>query len=259
MSTEVIHNQVSSASSNDRHEKVIRTRQVSLVALLALVVWGGSVAVGAVGIAHPHDYHTPAPPKKELPPAELIKVELTDAAISEFAGESSEVMGLPLPMETPATPPPVAIDAPELPQLIPVATPETVAFAIPVEGPVQVVEAPKAAYIAPPKETKSDDSVPATVGNAIPAPTRLTFGQGAGRQPAPDYPYQAVRRNQTGTVRIRFTVGENGRVTDAEAVQPCEWDLLNNSAVSAVRTRWRFPSGQERIYEVDIRFEIKDL
>jgi TonB family protein len=85
----------------------------------------------------------------------------------------------------------------------------------------------------------------------------LTFGQGEGRQPAPEYPRRAMQEGQEGLVGVRFTVGENGRVLTAEPIAPAPWPLLNEAALRAVRERWRFRPGPPRSYEVAIRFELK--
>ncbi len=65
----------------------------------------------------------------------------------------------------------------------------------------------------------------------------------AGRIPTPSYPSEARRQNQTGTVMVTFTIGENGRVISAYASKPCSYPLLNNAAVSAVK-RAKFPPGK---------------
>jgi protein TonB len=133
--------------------------------------------------------------------------------------------------------------------LLAVAEPSpAIAFALPVEGPVRVVEPAQAAFVRP--------ATPVTPASA-PAAQPLTYGQGEGRQPAPSYPLAARRQGQEGTVLVRFTVGENGRVLAAEAAQPSPWPLLNDSALEAVRERWRFRPGPVRIYEVSIQFVLK--
>ena len=152
-----------------------------------------------------------------------------------------------------APPPPPLLDAVALPQLpapIAVAQPIlAIAFAIPVEGPGQIVEANLASY-ALPVTTNATPAAPAS-------PTQtLTYGQGEGKQPAPEYPRQAIREGQAGVVGVRLVVGNNGRVVSAEAVQPSPWPLLNDSAVNTVRHRWRFRPGTMRVYEVSIRFEL---
>ena len=90
----------------------------------------------------------------------------------------------------------------------------------------------------------------------MPSVQRLTFGQGEGRQPSPEYPAQAIQQHQEGTVVVRLVVGENGQVSSAEATQPCPWPMLNEAALRAVRHQWRFPAGDLRVYEVAIRFQI---
>ena len=115
---------------------------------------------------------------------------------------------------------------------------------------MRIVEAKQAAYVAPAPENRP-------VAVAAPPVQRLVHGQGEGRQPAPDYPPQAQRAGQEGVVRVRFSVGENGRVIAAEAAEPSPWGLLNTAAVRTVRERWRFQAGVVRLYEVSIRFEIR--
>ncbi len=213
--------------------------------VLTLVLWTGCLTIGALGFALP--YTRPLPPTKQPEPvqAEILNVELSNDP-------------LPPPDITPAPPdpsqPPPLSDseiAPPAPPMIAVAQPSpAIAFALPVEGPVRVVEAKQAAYVAPPAETRVDPV-------ATPPVQQLVHGHGEGRQPAPDYPPQALRAGQEGTVRVRFSVGENGRVLAAEAAEPCAWGLLNASAIRVVRERWRFPAGAIRLYEVSIRFEIR--
>jgi protein TonB len=91
------------------------------------------------------------------------------------------------------------------------------------------------------------------------APTvqQLTYGQGEGRQPAPDYPPEAIAARHQGNVRVRLSVGDDGRVLTAQVVGPCPWSPLNQSALRAVRDRWRFHPGPTRLYEVIITFQIK--
>ncbi|MDR3405058.1 MAG: energy transducer TonB [Chthoniobacter sp.] len=92
---------------------------------------------------------------------------------------------------------------------------------------------------------------------AAPAVQQLTYGQGDGRQPAPDYPPEAIAARHQGNVRVRFSVGEDGRVLTAQVVGPCPWPMLNQSALRTVRERWRFRAGPPRLYEVTIAFQIK--
>lgn len=213
--------------------------------VLTLVLWTGCLTIGGLGFGLP--YTRPHAPAKQPEPvqAEILNVELTNDP-------------LPPPDVAPTppdpTPPPPLLDpvvTPPAPALIAVAQPSpAIAFALPVEGPVRIVEAKQAAYVAPAPEDRPTAVV-------APPVQRLVHGHGEGRQPAPDYPPQAQRAGQEGTVRVRFSVGENGRVIAAEAAEPSPWGLLNAAAVRAVRERWRFQAGVVRLYEVSIRFEIK--
>ncbi|MBC7980800.1 MAG: energy transducer TonB [Armatimonadetes bacterium] len=64
----------------------------------------------------------------------------------------------------------------------------------------------------------------------------------AGRKPRPNYPSEAKRRKQEGTVQVQFTIDSRGRVISAHAKSPSPWPLLNAEAVRTVR-RWSFPPG----------------
>lgn len=213
--------------------------------VFTLVLWTGCVTIGALGFVLP--YTRPQPPAKQPEPvqAEILNVELSNDPLPPLDSASSVAPALSQP---PPLPEPVA--APAAPPMIAVAQPSpAIAFALPVDGPVRVVEAKHAAHVAPPAETRTTPVVAAPV-------QQLVHGQGEGRQPAPTYPPQALRAGQEGTVRVRFSVGENGRVAAAEAVEPCAWGLLNSAAVRVIRERWRFPVGHFRLYEVAIHFQI---
>ncbi len=224
------------------HSDLETNRSPSLGALLTLVLWILCLVIGAVGFVFP--YMRPkipvvAPPTTQ---AELIKVELTDAPIPPEIIPQTAIVPQPSaikPLEIPKAPPMIAVAEPS----------PAVAFAVPVEAPARIVDVKSASASKPVEQT--------TAAPAVPAQT-LTFGQGEGKQPAPEYPARARREGQEGVVLVRFTVGENGRVLSAETASPSPWTLLNESAVRAVRERWRFASGSLRLYEVAIRFQMRD-
>jgi TonB family protein len=66
-----------------------------------------------------------------------------------------------------------------------------------------------------------------------------------------------VQEGQEGTVVARFVVDARGRVTDARAVKPCPWPLLNEETLRTIRNQWRFPEGRVRVYEVVIHFQLE--
>jgi TonB family protein len=214
--------------------------------VLTLVLWVGCAVVGVLGLtlsyARPHAGAVESAPLS----VEMLQVELTTEPLPEIQTHAAAI-------ETLSTPPPAdAVVQPELPPAPAVALPSPqIAFAVPVEGPTRVVEVAHAGYAAKQAQTTATDAVTLPV-------QALTFGQGAGRQPAPDYPLRAQREKQEGVVNVRFTVGENGRVAAAEAVAESPWPLLNESAVRTIRSRWRFAPGTPRAYEVAIRFVLPE-
>ena len=218
---------------------------VSLLSVFTLVLWVGVLGVSAFGLVYSYARPQPLRPTPAPVQAEIIRVELTSEPLPPLESASR----LPDPLQPPPLPDQLQ-SPPPAPSIAAVADPvAAIAFPMPIEGPVRVVEPKQATYVRP-----------ESTALAAPAPAppiqALTYGRGEGRQPAPDYPPQAMRQGQEGTVTVRFSVGENGRVFSAEASSPSPWPLLNQAAVRVVRERWRFRAGAVRLYEVAIRFEL---
>ncbi|MGN7917798.1 energy transducer TonB [Lysobacter antibioticus] len=93
-------------------------------------------------------------------------------------------------------------------------------------------------------ENPNPPAPPQTMPSAPPAaPAASTAAQTPatplpGNRP-PQYPAQALRRGEGGTVRIRVTVDEQGSSGDVQIVEGSGSRLLDRAAVSAVR-QWRF-------------------
>jgi periplasmic protein TonB len=229
----------------NRDASELPREEAGFVPMLTFVIWAGCLSVGAAGFVLP--YLRPQPPAKTPPPvtAELLNVELTSEPLPPMspAPPPSRLMQPPPVAQPQATPPP--------PPMMSVAAPSPqIAFAVPVPAPARVV---------PVKEASSRTVETPLVVDTPPAPLPaqpLTFGQGEGKQPAPDYPRESLRQGQEGTVTVRMTVGEDGRVLAAEASSPSPWPLLNAAALRAVKSRWRFTPGPVRAYEVAIRFQL---
>ncbi|MDR2844891.1 MAG: hypothetical protein LBV28_02225, partial [Puniceicoccales bacterium] len=166
------------------------TQRPAFVSLWTLVIWGCCSAVVVTGIAAPPVRFVAGQKTVDSIPATLIKVELTNDVTAEAAAPAEDYSPLPLTLPEAATPPALAL--PEAPLATPVADPAHVAFALPIEGPTLLVPVAQAAYAAPPppKEPTPDAPPAPMVPGAV--PQRLIYGQGQGRQPAPDYPYQAI-------------------------------------------------------------------
>lgn len=203
-----------------------RPPDVGLPTIATLVLWSGCLAVGLTGIAVRRS--PPVPPSAQPP---------TDALLLNV-----EAIGARPPADSKPPAPPAAAQTPPPPQPPEIAPPNApFSFAQPENAPVHVLD---------PRRPVSPQ--PATQNSVI----QLTYGQGEGEQPAPDYPEEAVIAGQEGTVVIRFTVSQDGRVTDAQAVSPCPWPILNNAALRAIRNTWRFRPGPVRYYEISIEFHL---
>ena len=225
------------ASRPFAHEVAADSRFTPVV---TLVLWVSCSLIGVLGFAMPYARPLVAKAQPEPVPVEMLNVELTSEPQPDLAPPVANLLATPPPAE--------AVAQPNLPQPLAVALPSAaIAFALPVEGPARIVDAAQASYST---SAVSNNAVATT---AVPVQT-LTYGQGAGRQPAPEYPWRAQHEGQEGVVNVRFTVAENGRVLSAEAVTPSPWPMLNDSAVRTVRNRWRFNAGSLRAYEVAIRF-----
>jgi protein TonB len=195
----------------------------SLLSILTFVLWFGCLGVGVSGFLLPYTH--PQPPPVVLPPihAELLNVQITQQRSPLRQARAPAIAQAQPP------PPPDALATPQAPELTAVAAPSAaIAFALPVAGPPH----------------------PATV-------RELTYGEGEGQQPAPEYPRESVLARQEGVVVIRFVVGQDGHVLSADAVTPSPWPLLNQAALRAVTQTWRFAPGAVHSYEVSIQFQLR--
>jgi len=221
-----------------------KSTELPLTAVTTLVLWLACAGVGAMGLSIAYTRPQPA---KIAPPAiqfNKLNVELTNASLPPPDHSAP-------PPDLASPPPAAALAQPNLPQPIAVAElSPAVAFAVPVEGPVRIVDAAHAGI------TRNSGPANAVVGPSAPVQT-LVFGRGEGRQPAPNYPQHAKQLGQEGLVSVQFVVDESGRVISAEASQSSPWPLLNEAAVRTVRERWRFASGAIRRFEVAIHFRLK--
>lgn len=215
------------------------------LAVLTLVLWMSFLLLGAIGFVLP--YARPHPP---TPPEEPVLGQKLEAELTPERPPPPDIQ--PLPSDPLAPPPLVALASPPIAAAIAIAQASpAIAFPLPVEGPIRIVEVKQAEHAARPATNVAAPPKPA------PGLLPLTFGEGEGKQPSPEYPRLAIRQGQEGVVVVRLIVGENGRVSKAEAAQASSWPLLNEAALRVVRERWQFPSGPGRIYEVSIRFELE--
>jgi TonB family protein len=213
--------------NSDRNQSLI-------LPVFTAVLWIACATVGALGIWMRYPF--PRAPATEPPPvrAEFIKVQVAENAQAPApAPLRAPQISLP-PLAQPLAPPP-------MPQMIAVAEPP------PLAPSRQLLETTRPIAIA-------------STQLASPAPPdirRITYGQGEGIQPAPEYPREAQIARQQGTVDIEFTTADDGRVRTARMISPCPFALLNQAALRAVRETWRFDPGPPRVCRVAIHFELK--
>jgi hypothetical protein len=167
-----------------------------LAPVLTFVAWVVCLTIGLLGFLMPYSR-----PHQTIKTPQSVKVERLVVELSkepEVPLENEHPPGNPLsPVPLPAdamAPPPIAVAQPSA----------AIAFAVPVEGPTRVVPFDQATYARP-------------SSTATPAVQRLTFGQGEGRQPSPEYPVQAIQQHKEGTVVVRLVVGEGGQVPEGSA------------------------------------------
>ena len=94
-------------------------------------------------------------------------------------------------------------------------------------------------------------------GGVTAGPIVLDVAEMAGRQPWPEYPYECLRRRESGVVRVEFEVGENGAVRRARAVDSSGCHRLDEAATETILRRWEFPAGDVRLYEISIHFQLQ--
>lgn len=94
-------------------------------------------------------------------------------------------------------------------------------------------------------------------GGLTAGPVVLDVAEMAGRQPWPEYPYECLRRRESGVVRVEFEVGENGAVRRARAVNTSGCHRLDEAATDTILRRWEFAPGEPRLYEISIHFQLQ--
>lgn len=142
----------------------------------------------------------------------------TDASHAPTAPTSGEPLFAPLPTPMPAGADDGASGLPE---------PDENAVA---QRPRIIERAPAPMSAPPPQPSENAQATAAT--DPIPLSS-----------PAPRYPPSALRRRETGTVRVRVDVGPDGVPTATSVVESSQSRDLDRAAVDAVR-RWRFRPAQ---------------
>lgn len=235
------------------------------------LAWANSICalvlvLGLAGLAIPRTRSkVPSAPTVLVPVVLTEMIERPPPAAVPFPSDSRTVEELPpAPEPMTASPVPVvgAVD-PER-QQFPVAIDAAVEAAPMVEvasSPVPVVSTsapPRTAAPSSPPPQPAVTPSPSTNQKVEPQPARFNpAAQARGFYPSPAYPAIAVRNRWEGTVVLLIEVDVSGEVARVELRQGSGHGPLDDAAVGVVKTRWRFPAGERRIYLWDCTFRIQ--
>jgi protein TonB len=182
-------------------------------------------------------WEQPARVSGEIAPPPVLEVDIVQElpVLPEPADAEStpvvEAMESPQPL-----PEPILQEAEVLQQPSPLPEPEKVTSPAPVSASTKSaltkVEKIAKPFVAKPARTERASSTPALI-KAVPE----TY-----RNPAPRYPDIARRNKWQGRAMVRAEVDERGRVESVLLVSSTGYSVLDQAAVSAVRT-WRFRPG----------------
>ena len=231
-----------------------------------LAAWLSAGAMATVGLVMPEWVGRPVVP--DPPVIQLVWVEPEihptppgpETALPDGGGTPPDIVPTAAPEES-LPPPPELEDLAELPPLpdLPELPPEPPRATSSAQSSAPPATRPRAATGNRPSGT-ARPSAPAGAAGAAQGGGSGGMNQAAriaaGRMPGPSYPAESRRKGQTGTVVVEFTVGNDGRVVAARAVNPSPWPLLNEAAVRAVRT-WRFPPGAVMTLRRPIDFQLR--
>jgi len=221
---------------------------VYAINIATLALWLGLTGLDGVAWLLPV-WHAPAKSSRSGETAAVVSVpeiSLGAPAASASASESvPEVTDLLPPEVLPTAPElPASADWPPLPEVPQLAS-----------APPLATESTQPSAAAPRRRAgKAQVSSSATAAGEASAGAAARMA--AGKMPAPIYPAEARRKGQSGSVLVEFLVGMDGRVLSAYAKEASAWPLLNNAALSTVRS-WTFPSGSVMKLQRQIDFKLK--
>ena len=200
-----------------------------------------------------------------LPAAEKLSLRMTVPQVRQPVREREEKQLPPVPEKRPRPEEPEKKEEPR-PPAHPLAQP-AVDRAVPEAAPA-MESGPHAPAPAPGRadgpEEKRENTAGAAVAAAAPAgPPAATAARPLyASNPPPDYPRQARRLGQQGTVLLKALVSATGRVEELEIAESSGVKSLDVAALKAVR-EWRFEPGRENgrakamRVRVPVRFELQ--
>lgn len=244
---------------NNSFAQVMSKESVYALNVATLAAWITAGVGALIGFSVDQEW-TVALVKKPLPLSVTTTVDIAPAEApsgvdSAQSSEESMAEGELMPINQSIAPPPPmpqleqVAELPEIPQVAEQVIQSRATRVAATTTPRQQTQVPTGQRGVA-KSARRGDGPPSTA-------TSLSFGSGAGKQPAPHYPISARRSNHQGTVVVEFIVGTDGRVVNAWIKTPCPYDSLNQSALSTIRSRWKFPAGEARRFRIPIVFQLK--
>jgi protein TonB len=154
------------------------------------------------------------------------------------------------PAPQPDEPEPSPDTVVETPQVLTVVSPSpSVAFPVPVEGPVIV--APSARYASAPPPTPPKPAVP-------PKPTAFSGNpEDGGFYPLPTPPRWVLEKpNFESVTLLYFYVNPSGSITAVEIKESSGYEALDRLLADWIKKKWVFPPGQTRYFSKEFRIKI---
>nr|WP_305119208.1 M56 family metallopeptidase [Tahibacter harae] len=179
-------------------------------------------------------------PLRELLLREAAPVQVSPLAVNDMT--AGRTLRLPrLPQLAEPAPAPVAAAPVEAVPLASAAAPQVPALKLAPEAAAPVpVEAAVAAPAPAAAETAAAEPAPAATA---PVAEKITLRDPiAAHAVQPAYPERALLRGVEGTVRLSYSLDEDGRVTDVRVEQHAPESLFDTAAVTALK-KWRFVPG----------------
>jgi protein TonB len=221
-----------------------------------LATWLSVAGFGTVAVVVParpgHTAELPARPETRWL-LEDITLGAESAPVIENPSTDPPAVDLadswPAPPEIPDISPQAPL--PEIPEMALAPVSEAIAH-VPFSQPTRPASKVRPSRPAVRKPAAASTDVASSHGTGLSSTARLAQGS----MPPPDYPAEARRLGQTGTLVVEFTIDASGRVISAYVKSPCPWPLLNEEAVNSVR-RWKFPPGALMKLQRPIVFQLR--
>jgi periplasmic protein TonB len=153
------------------------------------------------------------------------------ALVTALAHRAAPIAPVPIETKIIAAPPPKQVELPPPPPKLALPPP-------PFIPPPEIKIAPP-----PPPPQSTAPTVITTVKPPAPVPVRVMPRLDAQRSTQPEYPPQARRLGEQGTVLMQVLVGVDGRVLEAKLLQSSGFPRLDQAALAGAKADYRFFPG----------------